>query len=385
MKNLRLILSVAFMSVTVCSFAQSNFYDNLKDATVAGKSKLTGLPNFIKFLPGTNMTEAKLIPWMESTFNLDPAISFKAYSTEPDGIGMTHIRYREYIGNFPVDNTMIIAHIQNGEVVSVSTDFYREVNPALSASITEQVALQDALNKVNAVHYKWENKTEEQQLRIIKKDPTFTFFPKGSLVFIHKKDADYSSASIRLAWKFDIYADQPLSRAYIYVDAQTGEVIAQQEEIHTADVLGTAHTVYSGVKPMTSDNFATNNYRLRETGRGNGIETYNMNNTTNYTQTDFTNSSSTWNTSPPDQAATDAHWGAEMTYDYFMNVHGRNSIDNAGFALLSYVHYDVNFVNAFWDGQEMTYGDGDVSQGYTIMTGLDVCGHEISHGLTTFT
>jgi PKD repeat protein len=74
-----------------------------------------------------------------------------------------------------------------------------------------------------------------------------------------------------------------------------------------------------------------------------------------------------------------------MTYDYFNLVHGRNSIDGLGMALISYVHYSTNFVNAFWDGQEMTYGDGDISQGYTEMTGLDVCGHEIAHGLTTFT
>jgi bacillolysin len=385
MKNFRLIFSAALLSVTVSAFSQSNFYDHLKDATVIAKSKLTGLPNFIKFLPGTKMTEPNLAPWVQSTFNLDPAISFQSYSREPDQSGMIHVRYREYIGNFPVDNTMLIAHIQNGEVISLSLDFIKDVNPALGASLTEQVALQDALNTVHAQHYKWENKEEEAQLRVIKHDPTFTYFPKGSLVFIHKKGADYSSASFRLAWKFDIYADQPLSRAYVYVDAQTGSVIAQQEEIHTADVLGTANTVYSGNVPMTSDNFSAGNYRLRETGRGNGIETYNMGNTTNYTQTDFTNGSSAWNLSGQDQAATDAHWGAEMTYDYYMNVHGRNSIDDAGMALLSYVHYDVNFVNAFWDGQVMTYGDGDVSQGYTTMTGLDVCGHEISHGLTTFT
>ena len=50
--------------------------------------------------------------------------------------------------------------------------------------------------------------------------------------------------------------------------------------------------------------------------------------------------------------------GAEMTYDYFYNKHSRNSIDDAGFKLLSYCSYGNNFNNAFWDGQRMTYGDG---------------------------
>ncbi len=389
MKNLRLFLSVALLSTTGFVFAQqdpySNSYNNLKGATVVEYSKLTGLPNFIKFQSGDEMTEAKLVPWLQNVFNLDPSVTFKSYSVEKDKIGFTHIRYKEYIGIYPIDGSMMIAHIKDGQVVSVNGDFFRDVNPALSPSLSEDVALRDALNKVNAVKYMWENKNTEAQMKIVHNDPNFTFYPKGILVAVHKNGKDYSAATIRLAWKFDIYAEQPLSRAYIYVDALTGEVISQEQEIHTADVLGSANTVYSGTQPMTCDNFATNNYRLRETGRGNGIQTYNLQNGTNYVNTDFTNNSSTWTQGPPDQAATDAHWGAEMTYDYYNTVHSRNSIDGNGYALLSYVHYSNNYVNAFWDGQEMTYGDGDISQGFSIMTGLDVCGHEITHGLTSFT
>jgi Zn-dependent metalloprotease len=385
MKNLSLLLSAAFVTVSSFAFAQSRQFDHLDGANVVGHSKYTGLPNFVKFMPGKAMTEAQLIPWIKNAFQLDAAISFQPYSTEPDKMGFTHIRYKEYIGNYPVDGSMLIAHIQNGLVISFNGDFYRDVNPSFASALTETNALQAALLKVGATKYKWENKDEEAQMRIIKHDPAFTFYPKGTLVAVHKKGNDYSASSIRLAWKFDIYAAEPLSRAYIYVDAQTGEVIAEQQRIHTADVVGTGNTMYSGTQTMTSDNFSAGNYRLRETGRGNGIETYNMGHSTNYTNTDFTFNSSAWNLPVADQAATDAHWGAEMTYDYFMTIHGRNSIDNAGFPLLSYVHYSNNFVNAFWDGSEMTYGDGDASQGFTVLTGLDVCGHEISHGLTELT
>jgi len=52
---------------------------------------------------------------------------------------------------------------------------------------------------------------------------------------------------------------------------------------------------------------------------------------------------------------------------------------------LSFVHYDVNVSNAFWDGIRMTYGDGDSGNGFTEMTGLDICGHEITHGLVGYT
>ncbi|MEY4216891.1 MAG: hypothetical protein RLZZ68_1347, partial [Bacteroidota bacterium] len=80
----------------------------------------------------------------------------------------------------------------------------------------------------------------------------------------------------------------------------------------------------------------------------------------------------------------DAHWGAEMTYDYFWQIHNRNSIDGNGFALKSYMHYNTNYNNAFWDGQRMTYGDGNGST-FTPLTAIDITGHEIAHGLTSNT
>ena len=101
--------------------------------------------------------------------------------------------------------------------------------------------------------------------------------------------------------------------------------------------------------------------------------------------TDFTDTDNYFNyTSNDDNAANDAHFGSKSTYDYFFTNFGRNSIDNAGFALYSYVHYSTGYVNAFWDGSEMTYGDGD-GVSYTPLTSLDVVAHEITHGLTEHT
>src|SRR5207244_255216 len=123
-----------------------------------------------------------------------------------------------------------------------------------------------------------------------------------------------------------------------------------------------------------------------ETGRGNGVETYNLRQGTNYgSASDFTDNDNTWNNvnAAKDQYATDAHWGSEKTYDFYFKVLGRNSIDNAGLKIKSYVHYSVSYLNAFWDGYKMTYGDG--SSGYTPLTSIDIAGHEISHGVTQYT
>jgi len=114
---------------------------------------------------------------------------------------------------------------------------------------------------------------------------------------------------------------------------------------------------------------------------------------TNYgAAVDFTDADNNWNNvnANKDQYATDGHWGTEKTYDYYFTKFNRNSVDNAGFALNSYVHTNLvafgygNNINAFWDGSRMTYGDGGTSGSttYTPLTALDVCGHEITHGVT---
>jgi Zn-dependent metalloprotease len=359
------------------AFAQGNEL-RLAGAFVADKSAYTNLPNFIKFGIGQEVKPENLVNWAVYAFNVQNNSTFKPYETFNDELGYTHTRYRQYVDNYPVEGSQIISHAKDGVVKMVNGDYYQNFSSNMTAWITEQGALQYALQKVNAQKYMWEDdfmvKVHEQN-----------YLPKGELVVVHKRGADFGAGNMRLAYKFNIYASVPLSRAYIYVDANTGEILDKQNLIHTADVVGTAVTMFSGTVTTTCDN-TSGPYRLHESGRGNGIVTKNLNNGTSYgSATDITNSSATWNLAGNAKASNDAHWGAEMTYDYYKTIHGRNSIDGSGYALNSYMHYSTNFVNAFWDGSEMTYGDGDVSQGFLIMTALDVCGHEITHGLTSFT
>jgi Zn-dependent metalloprotease len=73
------------------------------------------------------------------------------------------------------------------------------------------------------------------------------------------------------------------------------------------------------------------------------------------------------------------------TYDFYQKAYNRNSIDDHGMRLDSSVHYDVDFDNAFWDGQQMVYGDGDGSIFDRFTKCLDVVGHELTHGVTAAT
>lgn len=89
---------------------------------------------------------------------------------------------------------------------------------------------------------------------------------------------------------------------------------------------------------------------------------------------------------PPssDVAVNEAYDGAGTTYDLYKNIYDRNSIDNNGMRLDSTVHYKKNYDNAFWDGQQMVYGDGDGELFNRFTIAIDVIGHELTHGVTQF-
>ena len=86
-----------------------------------------------------------------------------------------------------------------------------------------------------------------------------------------------------------------------------------------------------------------------------------------------------------DRAAFDAHWGAEMVFDYWRTVHGRNSINDNGMAIESNVHFGSNLFNAFWDKTTNTILYGDGFGGVNPLTSLDICAHEFGHGIDQFT
>ena len=71
--------------------------------------------------------------------------------------------------------------------------------------------------------------------------------------------------------------------------------------------------------------------------------------------------------------------------DYFKKVLKRNSIDNSGMDLILNVHFGEDYMNAFWDGDEMTFGDGDGEVFTSFTKSLDVVAHELAHGVTQFT
>jgi Zn-dependent metalloprotease len=86
-----------------------------------------------------------------------------------------------------------------------------------------------------------------------------------------------------------------------------------------------------------------------------------------------------------DKVVNDAHDNAKIVVDFYREVLGRNSIDGKGMEIKSIVHFGKNYNNAYWDGEKMTYGDGDGKFFTPLSGGLDVVGHEMTHGVTEHT
>ncbi|MEU9006053.1 M4 family metallopeptidase [Streptomyces sp. NPDC059982] len=86
-----------------------------------------------------------------------------------------------------------------------------------------------------------------------------------------------------------------------------------------------------------------------------------------------------------DATANRAYAGLGATYELFLKGYGRNSIDGSGLALDASVHYGQDYDNAFWDGRQMVFGDGDGDLFLDFTVSVDVIGHELTHGVTQYT
>ncbi len=171
--------------------------------------------------------------------------------------------------------------------------------------------------------------------------------------------------------------DQTPSVLHVVVDARTGEVRRSADEVKT----GTGNSMYAGTVTIGTGG-SPGAYTMSDSTRG-GNSTTDLRGATSGTGTTFTDADNVWgNGSPSDRATAgvDAHYGAQVTWDYFKNVLGRNGIFGNGTGARSRVHYGNAYVNAFWDGTQMTYGDG---AGNTHpLTEIDIAGHEMTHGVT---
>ncbi|MCX6257070.1 MAG: M4 family metallopeptidase [Bacteroidia bacterium] len=356
--------------------------------TVQGTEKVllnnhSGIPAYWKFRPGHEISPEMLSLYLHKTFHMPAEFNYRLINSEKDNNGEIITRYLLTYNDIPLHDGMFIVHEINGKITAIDGNIPDKVDFLNQKILEGNIAVVKAIDFTNAELYKWQVPAEELRLKNITGNPDASWYPTAELVAFPASYPLFSN-QYRIAYKVNVYSLKPLKYADLYIDAQDGTVLFSMDKLVTTDAVGTAVTKYSGTRQITTDSY-NGSYRLREADRGLGIETYNMATSTNQASAvDFTDADNYWNNvnAQIDEAATDAHWAAEMTYDFYKQNFNRNSIDNAGLKLISYVHYDVAYDNAFWDGASMNYGDGSSNNPYCA---LDIGGHEITHGLTQYT
>jgi len=297
---------------------------------------------------------------------------FQVQKVEIDELKMAHTRVRQTFGGVPVWEGEAIVHLNSDGSLSAVTD---DLKDSIAVNTTPNFTEKDAL-RLAVDAYRGRAKLAGS--------------PQIELFVYRGTDRDH------LAYRVEtprIDGTDASSVPVKFIDAQIGEVVFEYDNLQT----GSGTSLYNGTVSI-STSLVGSTYYMEDLARKQG--TFNMNSTGNETtgtggtQSRYSDADDVWNTTIQ-RAGVDAHFGAAKTFDYYLNVHGRNGIDGAGgpgtttaaagstTLVVSRVHFGSSgrYNNAFWYNNQMSYGDGDGTT-FSPLTTIDICGHEMTHGVT---
>jgi Zn-dependent metalloprotease len=318
--------------------------------------------------------------------------AFRVTQASDDGFGRTHVRIHQEVGGVPVFGAESIVHLnQRGAVYAFNGDVYPEAarvdtRPSLAAGTAIEAAKADL---PAGTVYRWENVAAPEDFGAADLPD---WRPTAELV-VYPIGKDFV-----LAYHVTLAVDAPRPANWeVLVDAHTGAIVDRYNSIHTMhdaeahaestvspvvlqDGIGSGTSTFGGTLSIPTY-LSGGNYYLYNTTRGPSyIRTMTANNGTSLPGSYVTDADNNF-TSSSQRAAVDAHYGAVTTFDYYKNTHNRSSYDNNNATITSTVHYSSNYNNAFWNGSQMVYGDGDGST-FIALVSLDIAAHELTHAVT---
>jgi len=285
--------------------------------------------------------------------------NFKVKKSKADKLGITHTKLDRVIEGIRVVGDQFIVHEKAGDLQGVTGNFSKVTPNAEIAEFSSDKAIEKAIAHTGHQGELVQDATSE-----------LVYLPQGEEAIL-----SYAVNVVHMG-------DTP-GNWTIYVNAVDGSIVEAINEIEFVagsgvGVLGDTKTVETTLK--------SGKYYLEDRSKPMGgtgyIRTRDYRNGT-FLSYDMTDTDNVWDTATQ-RAGVDAHHYAAKVYDYYKNEHNRNSINNAGMTMNSYVHYSKNYNNAFWNGSSMTYGDGDGVLMVALSGGLDVIAHELTHGVTDY-
>lgn len=348
-------------------------------------NKATGTPSFVsgKLTKATSKTPTEILfDYLNENkslyqFNSSAQDSFKIISTEKDELGFTVFRLQQLYEGTPVYGSTQTVHINQDRVLT-----------ALSGTVIPNLESKKELKKATKFKKQDAIKKAEADLGF---SPDYEQKPESSLVVYNEGD----SATYAYHVTLNFLSPEPGNWQYI-IDATNGDILTSFNALHEAkgkpgggdNITGTTTTGTGtgvlGDQKTFNTLLSSSTYYLKDTTRGGGVFTYDASNRTKLPGSLWADADNKFNASY-DAAAVDAHYYASATYDYYKDVFNRNSYDGNGAPLKSTVHYGRNYNNAFWNGSQMVYGDGDGSTFVSLSGGEDVVAHELTHAVTDTT
>ena len=205
----------AILLMANLSFAgQNSQYQVVKQRLSLESSKI---PTYIEYSNEKRPALSELKNLFQNYWKGVDGFDFVEIGQEVDQLGFTHIRYEQTYKGVPIELAEWIVHIKNNEIYSMNGKLIDQVPSSTQNSISKKTAFSAAKRYVGAKKYKWEIPAEEKHLKFETGNPFATYYPAPEMKFIGKS-MELSPGDLHLTYKFNIYAQEPLSRQEIYVD-----------------------------------------------------------------------------------------------------------------------------------------------------------------------
>lgn len=384
--GLSLGLAVSSLSVTSAFAAPKNVLSSYKyNETVGSPEFVSG--NLTK--PSGKSAERVVYDYVNENkdkFKLGSKSSEESFvvkSNKKDNLGLSVLKLQQVFDGVPVWGSTQAAVVNSEGVLT-----------AFSGTVIPNLESKKGLKGEKKVNANKAISIAEQDLGF---SPDYEKSPTADLVvFVNGDEATY-------AYQVNLNFLSPEPGNYNYfIEASSGTILNKYNSIDTAHGEN-AQTTTLAAKPgggtLTGTNvtgsgvgvlgnsvplnllLSSSTYYLQDNTRGQGIYTYDAANRTRLSGSLWASADNLLN-STYEAPAVDAHYFASKTYDYYKNTFGRNSYDGNGGVLKSSVHYGSRYNNAFWNGSQMVYGDGDGSTFVPLSGGVDVVGHELTHAVT---
>ncbi|MBX2826707.1 MAG: M4 family metallopeptidase [Flavobacteriaceae bacterium] len=358
------------------------FYGDAQNSRIQKKTvSKDGNASIVVFQKSDSYTVGEVQNFFAEELQLGNNMELRQVDLTTDQLSFDHYTYQQYYNGIKVEHGIYKIHARDNQLQVANGEHFKVELASTSTSLSAEAALRTLLSRIGAKSYVWEHPEAAAEMDYER--------PEGELVVLPVKQSGSDNYEYFLTYKFDIFSNDPLDRAHYFVNARTGVVVAKEQIMCTAP----AETMYSGDRNIETQAVIGSGFTLVDVTRGSGIRTRNnqgaeffdLSGAVMFIDNDDNWTAAEWNNANQDQAALDAHWGLEMTYDYFSNVHGRDSYDGNGALIDAYAH--VSFFgspnNAAWTGNNIVFGDGD-GFNFSPLTSLDVCAHEMAHAVDQF-